>query len=156
MIQFLWLLLYSSMGCILFYIDRLTKMWALHNAIDGVVVNKLLSFDLVFNRGVTAGMLQSDNATLSALLSLMIGAICAGLFLYMCYRWYYGHAIIGEMLTFSGAISNLCDRYFFGAVIDFIHVKYMGYSFPIFNIADICIVLGVVIMFFVAWKEDAL
>ena len=149
------LLLYSIIGCGTFYLDRITKAWALRNAVDGLAVNQFLSFDLVFNRGVTAGMLQSDNPAWFIVLSFVIGAIIIGLFGYMCYRWYHGHVIIGELFTLSGAISNLVDRYLFDGVVDFIHVTFLGYSFPIFNVADICIVLGVGILFFTSLKDDA-
>lgn len=151
----MWLIIYSAIGFLTFYGDRITKEWALINAVDGIKLNQFLSFDLVFNRGVTAGMFQSDDQTWFAALSFMIGAIIIALFLYTCYRWYYGHAVIGEVLTISGAISNVVDRYFFSGVVDFIHLTFFGYSFPIFNCADICIVLGVAIMFLGMLMDDA-
>ncbi|KKP78386.1 MAG: Lipoprotein signal peptidase [Candidatus Moranbacteria bacterium GW2011_GWF2_35_39] len=45
------------------------------------------------------------------------------------------------LLIFSGAISNIIDRLFFGCVIDFIDLKF----WPVFNLADIYITIGVVI-----------
>ena len=54
-------------------------------------------------------------------------------------RWY----IVAFSLILGGAIGNLIDRICFGHVIDFIHCTFWGYEFPIFNIADSCITIGV-------------
>ncbi|MBQ3475219.1 MAG: signal peptidase II [Bacilli bacterium] len=52
---------------------------------------------------------------------------------------------IGYAMVFSGIIGNLIDRLFFGYVIDFIGFNLFGRSMPIFNFADILIVIGAVI-----------
>lgn len=51
-------------------------------------------------------------------------------------------------LVLTGAIGNAIDYCFYGEVIDFIHFTFWGYSFPIFNVADSCISIGVVSLFF--------
>lgn len=149
------LLVYTTVAIFIFSIDRITKQWAMASAIDGIEISQFLSFDLVFNRGVTAGLLQSDSPVWFTVLSFIIAGIIAGLCVYTVYRWHHGYAIIGEVLTISGAFSNVIDRYFFQGVIDFIHITFYGYSFPIFNVADMCIVVGVMIMFFMHMKDDA-
>lgn len=53
---------------------------------------------------------------------------------------------IGLGLLLGGILGNLSDRILFGYVKDFISLYIFGYSFPIFNIADICIVVGVIIL----------
>ena len=47
------------------------------------------------------------------------------------------------ILIISGAIGNLIDRIRFGAVVDFLDFHIGGYHWPSFNVADICIVVGV-------------
>jgi len=153
--KYISLFLYAVAACALFYLDRITKAWALIYAVDRIELTPFLSFDLVINRGVTAGMFQSDSPGWFMLLSVIIGAIIVALAFYTYYRWYNGTWVIGEMSTLAGATSNLPDRYLFDGVIDFIHISFFGYSFPVFNIADICIVLGVAIMFVLHMKEDA-
>lgn len=53
---------------------------------------------------------------------------------------------IGLGLLLGGILGNLSDRILFGYVKDFISLYIFGYSFPVFNIADICIVVGVIIL----------
>jgi len=50
------------------------------------------------------------------------------------------------MLLFSGAVGNLIDRYRFHYVVDFLRFDFGSYTFPIFNIADICAVLGTIMI----------
>ena len=49
-------------------------------------------------------------------------------------------------LTISGIVSNLADRLFLGFVRDFLDFKIFGYDYPIFNVADVAIVLGVILL----------
>ncbi len=46
----------------------------------------------------------------------------------------------------GGIIGNLIDRVFRGYVIDYLETFIFGISFPIFNLADICITLGIILM----------
>lgn len=63
----------------------------------------------------------------------------------------------GLSLLLGGAVGNLIDRLLHGHVIDFIHVYYDRWSYPIFNIADIGITMGAVMIlihaFFLEGKQ---
>lgn len=54
----------------------------------------------------------------------------------------------------GGIIGNLIDRAVFGYVIDFLHFTFGNYQFPIFNIADMGIVIGTFIIIVIMLKED--
>jgi signal peptidase II len=53
-------------------------------------------------------------------------------------------------LTFSGALGNLFDRLTIGWVTDFISI----WRFPVFNIADLCITLGVIVLLLGVWSQE--
>jgi signal peptidase II len=56
--------------------------------------------------------------------------------------------------TCGGILSNLADRLFLGYVRDFLDFKILGYDYPIFNIADIAIVLGVFLLIIAIFKGE--
>ncbi len=62
-------------------------------------------------------------------------------------RFLQSRFVLGEVLVVSGSFSNLIDRVLHYGVIDFIQILYGDWSWPLFNIADCCIVVGVIIMF---------
>lgn len=63
--------------------------------------------------------------------------------------------IIAFGLLYGGIIGNLIDRIIFGYVRDFIEVIIVNYHYPIFNIADSCVVIGIMLLIFaILRKED--
>lgn len=56
--------------------------------------------------------------------------------------------------TVAGIMSNLADRLFLGYVRDFLDFKILGYDYPIFNIADIAIVVGVLLLIVAIFKGE--
>ncbi|MFQ6861988.1 MAG: signal peptidase II [Beduini sp.] len=63
-------------------------------------------------------------------------------------------ARFGFALVIAGAIGNCLDRIMLGFVRDFVDLIIFGYDFPIFNIADICIVLGVFLIILDTFEEE--
>ena len=57
-------------------------------------------------------------------------------------------------LLFGGILGNLWDRIFHGYVIDYLEFFIFGSPFPVFNLADICIVLSVFSLIILIWKGD--
>lgn len=60
---------------------------------------------------------------------------------------------IGYGLLIGGIIGNLIDRMFLGYVVDYLSFYIFHYHYPVFNIADICIVVSVGFIFYSLWKE---
>lgn len=57
-------------------------------------------------------------------------------------------------LLFGGTLGNLVDRIFRGHVIDYLDFTIFGYSFPIFNFADICIVVSIIFLCIWYWRDE--
>jgi len=65
------------------------------------------------------------------------------------------HPLLCLALAFilGGAIGNLCDRSYYGFVIDFIYFHYEAYYWPAFNVADSFISIGVALILYDAFKN---
>ena len=60
----------------------------------------------------------------------------------------------GYNILLGGIIGNFIDRIFLGYVRDFLDFRIFNYNFPIFNISDICICIGIFLMIIEVVKED--
>lgn len=131
-----------------FLIDLLSKNKIISIFKDGVVekiyVNEYLDFILVFNTGISYGLFSGGgNFQKWILISLSILII---IFLLSFIR---NESSILSKLSISfiigGALGNVLDRFIYGAVVDFISLHAKGFSWYIFNIADMFIVIGVIL-----------
>ena len=131
----------------LFVLDVLVKRWALHSLqYQSLSVGPYLTFELSLNRGVSWSMFSSENPYVFAAVTFVVGFFLA-FFAWVTYaRKQRGQCSFAETLVIVGGTGNFFDRIFYGGVVDYIHVHYGAWSFPIFNIADICIVTGVFLM----------
>lgn len=139
-------------------IDQLTKVWAVHALGSGMDIKLwegVFHFHYISNYGAAWGILSGRKFFLIGLTSLIIIGMI----------WYMRklpHTIWGQwsrvafVLIISGAIGNLIDRLFLGYVRDFLY--FILINFPIFNVADILVVVGVgllmIVMFFGELAED--
>ena len=129
-------------------IDFLSKNKIISIFKDGIIekiyVNEYLDFILVFNTGISYGLFSGGGDFQKwILISLSILII---VFLLSLIR---NESTILSKLSISfiigGALGNVLDRFTYGAVVDFISLHAKGFSWYIFNIADMFIVLGVIL-----------
>lgn len=101
-------------------------------------------FNIVFtwNFGTAFSLFNSLGEYAPIILVFMTGALI-GVILYFLFARAKRYEVIPLALIAGGAIGNLIDRIRFGAVIDFLDFHIGGYHWPAFNVADICIVVGV-------------
>ena len=62
--------------------------------------------------------------------------------------------MLGFSLVYGGLFGNLIDRFVLGYVIDYIGLIFYKYYFPIFNIADICLVVGFILIIYAILKGE--
>lgn len=142
---------YTLLMMITFAVDRVTKVAALLSDAFEIKIAPFLSFDLVLNRGVSWGLFHGADDMVFKMVSLVTSGILVVLLGYTYYCWQRGELLVGHMLALSGGVANVYDRYLYGGVVDFIHFYWQGWSFPVFNVADICICIGIGIMLITAW-----
>ena len=140
-----------------FLTDQATKAAALAAAPDlaqGVEVLPFFNLVLAHNRGVTFGLLATDDPAGRWLLILLTGAVTAGLLVWLVrVQGRIQAAALG--LIIGGALGNLVDRLRHGAVTDFLDFHVQGYHWPAFNLADSAIVLGVALLLIVDLRAPA-
>jgi signal peptidase II len=137
-----------------FIIDRITKAFALRTLTPTPLpVCPGINIMISWNRGVSWGMLSSEHATGFWILTALIASLIGALVWYAQWGMRNGKSVIGEMLVIGGALSNLFDRFMYKAVLDFIEFYAGNYHFPVLNIADACIVIGVSIILIQNWRE---
>ena len=101
-------------------------------------------FNIVFtwNPGASFSLFRSLGESLPLLIVVVTAGIIGYLVHYLLYRSAQ-HEKWPLLLIIGGALGNLIDRIRFGAVVDFLDFHIGGWHWPAFNIADVCIVLGV-------------
>lgn len=131
--------------------DQNTKWWIL-NGLRLPEVGQIPLFEagpfgldltMVWNRGVTFGLLSGEGTWNHVLLALMAVAIAAFLIRWMA-RAENRLTAIALGAVVGGAIGNVIDRIRFGAVVDFVDAHAWGWHWYVFNVADAAIVCGVV------------
>jgi lipoprotein signal peptidase len=129
--------------------DQASKYWVLHSAnlTGGHMLNILpvLDFVLVWNHGVTFGMLNGLGGFGWVFLAIVALAVVGGLAVWLWNAEKFVTTLaIGAIA--GGAIGNVADRLRYGAVVDFIEAHLGVYSFYVFNLGDSAIVCGVAVL----------
>ena len=115
------------------------------------IINNFLYLTYVRNTGVAWSILE-NNAFAALIISLVI---IIGIINYV-YKNKINNKLekIAYALVLGGAVGNLIDRIIYGYVIDFIDVRLFNYNYPIFNLADIFIVVGVILLVIHNWRNN--
>lgn len=121
-------------------LDQATKWLAVVVLRDSGSVDVLpfLSWTLTCNTGAAFSMFQ-DLGWLFA-----IAAVLVSVYLIVAIWRYTNTSLEGvsNALILAGAVGNLVDRLVRGCVVDFVHVHYGWFNFPVFNVADSAITVG--------------
>lgn len=136
---------------IIIILDQVTKSFAI-NHLKGnapiVIIDGLLEFVYVENRGAAFGILQDKR-----ILFVMITVLVISFLVIYAYKSSDQLTLFSKItlaMLIGGAAGNLIDRIRFGFVVDFIKVDLIrSYNFPVFNIADIFIVTSTILLAYI-------
>ncbi|MDI9335838.1 MAG: signal peptidase II [Gammaproteobacteria bacterium] len=136
-------------------LDQLSKYWIKQHFDLGssIVVSSYLNITYIYNTGAAFSFLADQSGWQNGLF-MGIGLLVIPYFLYLTYtKASQKMYSLGMALIIGGAIGNLIDRIFFGKVLDFIdfHAPWLRFvfasgHFPIFNLADVFINMGVALV----------
>ena len=134
----------SSFVILIIVLDKLIKYLIVNNMFLGEsihVIPHLLHLTYILNPGAAFGILENQRFFFILIAVILIFAIV----------YFYSKIIklnklfqLGIAMLFSGAIGNMIDRIFIGKVVDYIDFR----IWPIFNLADIAIVCGCIIIIY--------
>ena len=132
----------------IFLIDRFSKLVMINSStIDGssnVLINDFLSFNLVWNDGIAFGLFSFDQKIYYNFLTAIIILITL-IILWMIFKT-KGLEKIAFMMILGGSMGNIFDRLYYSSVPDFIDIHYGNFHWFIFNVADIFISIGVLLL----------
>ncbi|MCQ8260040.1 signal peptidase II [Streptococcus suis] len=144
---------FPILAVVLIGLDQIVKAWTVANIeLDTVepFLPGFMSLAYLRNYGAAWSILQNQQwfftiVTIAAVTSLI---------------WYYVKQIKGSLWTLfslalmiAGALGNFIDRIRLGYVVDMFHLDFI--SFPVFNVADMCLSVGVGILFICIMKEES-
>ena len=134
----------------IFFIDRLSKYWAIKNLNNEdqfqIILSPYLSLDLIWNEGIAFGLLSFGERNLYNILTGLIILVTI-IVIYLVIKA-KGIEKYSFMMICGGSIGNIFDRLFYQAVPDFIDIHYENFHWFIFNVADIFITTGVFLLIF--------
>ena len=132
----------------IFTLDRLTKLYVIYldkiNNGSEIFGSKFLNIYLIWNEGIAFGLLSFEKDNLYNILTALIIIII--LFLLFLITRSTGLKKYSLTMIIGGALGNVFDRIYYKAVPDFIDFHVGNFHWFIFNIADIFITIGVILM----------
>ena len=129
---------------ILIFLDQVTKWWIINYIMQPIKILPITPFFnivLTWNSGISFGIFSNQGS-----FSVIILSTLATLIVFFLAVWLMKAVnkklIIGLICIIGGAIGNIIDRVYHGAVIDFLDFHIKNYHWPAFNVADSCIFIG--------------
>ncbi|MBI5573204.1 MAG: signal peptidase II [Elusimicrobia bacterium] len=129
---------------LIFLLDRITKYFIVKNFYLGessAVIKNVFHITYITNTGTAFGMLQKYGSVL--LIFSIVAIILISILVFKQKTHPHTHSLALSLIL-GGALGNLFDRIFRGEIVDFFDFR----IWPIFNIADSAITVGIIILFY--------
>ena len=137
-----------SIVVLIYFLDRLSKIYVIqldkNNLGLDIFNSAYLNIVLIWNKGIAFGLLSFNESYLYNIISLIIAIIIIVLVIMSLKS--QGFKRYSLLMIVGGALGNLHDRIFFNAVPDFIDFHIGNFHWFVFNVADIFITFGIIIM----------
>lgn len=132
-------------------VDQLIKMGvsSLSNNIE--VIKDFFNITYAENTGAAFSILNNSRFFL---ILMGFGAVIMIMFFFIKNKKQTKLSIASYGILLGGIVGNLFDRIKYGYVIDYLDFRIFGYNFPIFNLADIAIVIGCFLLIIMLMMED--
>ena len=134
----------------IYFIDRLSKILIINleklYGIKNYELTSFLNLELIWNDGIAFGLLSFDDNFYYNLITLIIVIITTIIFILMLRS--SGLEKYSFLMVFGGSLGNIFDRIYYSSVPDFIDVHINNFHWFIFNVADIFISLGVLLLIY--------
>lgn len=143
-----------GLSIIFIFIDQLIKILISSNIkanTDIKIIDKFFYITHVHNDGAAFSSFSGNT------IFLVLMSIIALVVIYFCFikdKNLSKLEIVLISMLIGGIIGNFIDRIIFKYVIDYLEFIILGYYFPVFNFADICIVLSIIGIIILSIKED--
>ena len=133
---------------IIFLFDRVSKFFIIKLADPlgelNISITSFLNFNLIWNEGIAFGLFSFDQKVYYNSLTIIISFITLILVWFMLNS--KGLERIGFSMIIGGSLGNIFDRLYYSSVPDFIDFNLNNFHWFIFNVADIFICLGVILL----------
>lgn len=129
-------------------IDQITKHYFINYFESSIFKKEIIilpffKFVYVWNKGVSFGMFS--HFEYSNIIFLVLSSLICIIIAYLLFKSKFMIESLSYSLIIGGAIGNICDRIKHGAVFDFLDVHINEYHFPVFNVADGAVSIGVIL-----------
>ncbi|PPR10129.1 MAG: Lipoprotein signal peptidase [Alphaproteobacteria bacterium MarineAlpha11_Bin1] len=139
-----------SISALVVLCDQASKYWIVHNVMEPpqrIEVSPFLNIVMVWNKGASFGLFSSQSPWTQVLLGGLALTIC--IFLVKWLKNAKNLCLATSLgLVIGGAVGNVIDRVIYRAVADFLDFHAGGFHWPAFNIADVAITTGIIILLF--------
>ena len=138
----------SSIVILIFLIDRISKLYVIHkdklNFNSEIYSSKFLNIHLIWNEGIAFGLFSFNEDYLYNFITFLIFVVI--IFIIFMIRQSDPVRKYALLLVLGGALGNFFDRLIYKAVPDFIDFHVGNFHWFIFNVSDIFITMGVIVM----------
>ncbi len=132
-------------------IDRILKQWAIAELYNKkiTIIKKIFSLELFKNENIAFSIYLPETIILAVIIAVIILLIFILIWRLIKFSKQFTLIEAGLLLVIIGAVSNLSDRLQFGFVVDYFNLTY----WPVFNLADVMISAGVLILGWMLWQN---